>query len=96
MDRRTNARIRTALLAAALATMAGAPAAIRASDEPPPRCCFTNPAYSGVCQVDLHEGETCAGVLSYLNNPRASGKTYCGNTDIRGRWRSVACEKPKE
>jgi len=95
MDRRTNTRIRTALLAAALATMAGAPAATRASDEPK-RCCFANPGYSGTCQVDLHEGETCASVLSYLNNPRASGKNYCGNTEIRGGWRSIACEKPKE
>ena len=23
------------------------------------KCCFTNPAYTGVCQVTPQEGETC-------------------------------------
>jgi len=28
---------------------------------------------------------------TYLNNPRSQGKTYCGNTSIRGGWRQAKC-----
>ena len=38
------------------------------------------------------EGETCGGILAYLNNPSAVGKQYCGNTNIRGGWQQVACQ----
>jgi hypothetical protein len=58
-----------------------------------PACCFSNPAYSGTCQVKPAEDETCASILSYLNSALASGKSYCNNTEIRGGWRQVSCEK---
>jgi hypothetical protein len=58
-----------------------------------PACCFTNPQYSGVCAVQPGEGETCASILAYLNNPQSQGKTYCDNTNVRGGWRQAACEK---
>jgi hypothetical protein len=68
----------------------------RASADPKP-CCFTNERYSGVCQVLPGENETCGSILAYLNDPNSSGKTYCGNTNIRGDWIEVDCAagKPK-
>ena len=54
-------------------------------------CCFNNPRYSGTCVVEP-AAETCASVLAYLNNPQAAGKTYCGNTTIRGGWKAVRCK----
>lgn len=56
-----------------------------------PPCCFTNPQYAGVCVVQPGEGETCASILDYLNNPRSQGKSYCGNTNTRGGWKQVVC-----
>ena len=56
------------------------------------KCCFNNPRYTGTCEVTLGEGETCASVLAYLNNQAATGKSYCGNTTIRGGWATVACK----
>jgi hypothetical protein len=58
----------------------------------PARCCFTNQAYSGVCEVTPAKGETCADILAYLNNPQSSGKSYCGGTNVRGGWQSVTCK----
>ena len=58
-----------------------------------PACCFTNPQYSGICAVEPGEGETCTTILDYLNNPNSQGKTYCGNTSIRGGWKQVECKK---
>lgn len=55
-------------------------------------CCFTNPQYTGVCEVTTGPDETCADVLAYLNNEASVGKTYCGNTQIRGGWQQVDCE----
>jgi hypothetical protein len=55
-------------------------------------CCFTNPAYSGVCKVVPAEGETCESILAYLNNPMAQGKDYCGGTLVRQGWAQVDCE----
>jgi hypothetical protein len=55
------------------------------------KCCFTNPAYTGVCQVTPQEGETCGSILSYLNTPNSVGKTYCGETNIRGGWQQSSC-----
>lgn len=57
-----------------------------------PKCCFTNPQYSGVCQVEPAKGESCASILAYLNQPGATGKTYCSNTDARGGWEQVSCK----
>jgi len=55
-------------------------------------CCFTNPRFTGVCSVTPGEGETCANILGYLNNPNSVGKSYCGGTTIRGGWAKVACD----
>lgn len=55
-------------------------------------CCFENPRYSGTCQVTPGPEESCGDILGYLNNPNSVGKTYCGNTKVRGGWTSVACE----
>lgn len=68
----------------------GRPAAGEAAE-----CCFANPRYSGVCTVEPGEDETCASVLAYLNNPNSQGKTYCGNTSIRGGWKQVACVRAR-
>jgi hypothetical protein len=54
-------------------------------------CCFTNPAYSGICVVTPEKDETCATILAYLNDPQSQGKTYCHNTSLRGGWAQVAC-----
>jgi len=66
------------------------PGASAAFDEAKP-CCFDNDQYHGICKVYPSEGETCGDILAYLNNPMASGKTYCGNTQVRGGWRQVEC-----
>jgi hypothetical protein len=63
--------------------------------KPELKCCYTNPQYSGTCEVTPSDGETCSTVLAYLNNPNAHGKTYCGGTDIRGGWKQVQCEEKK-
>jgi hypothetical protein len=55
-------------------------------------CCFSNPRFSGVCEVTTGPDETCSDVLSYLNNQESVGKTYCGNTTIRGGWAQVECD----
>jgi hypothetical protein len=57
------------------------------------RCCFTNPRYSGVCEVTPGPEESCASVLGYLNNPNSSGKAYCGGTTVRGGWSQVTCDE---
>ena len=46
-----------------------------------------------MCVVEPGENETCASILAYLNNPQSQGKTYCGNTNVRGGWRKVSCER---
>jgi hypothetical protein len=80
------------LAAAALAS--GAP--VVAQDPPPPaKCCFTNPRYSGTCEVEPAKDESCGTILGYLNNPMSQGKSYCGNTAIRGGWQSVSCTAAK-
>lgn len=58
----------------------------------PARCCFTHPRYVGTCEVEPGADETCQSILAYLNNPQSQGKTYCGNTGIRGDWKATACE----
>jgi hypothetical protein len=74
---------------AAGAPAPGAPAV--AQDAPPAKCCFTNPKYSGTCEVEPAKDESCGTILGYLNNPMSQGKSYCGNTQIRGGWQSVSC-----
>ena len=54
-------------------------------------CCFQNPRFTGTCEVTPDEGETCASILTYLNNQASVGKNYCGNTTIRGGWKQVEC-----
>jgi hypothetical protein len=54
-------------------------------------CCFENPRYSGTCQVTPGPDEGCADILAYLNNPNSVGKSYCGNTKVRGGWTEVDC-----
>jgi len=56
-------------------------------------CCFSNPRYSGQCEVTPGADETCSSILSYLNNQSSVGKAYCGNSTIRGGWTSVTCDE---
>ena len=70
----------------------GCAAAAASTDAPRPPCCFENPRYVGVCQVQPVKDETCASILEYLNNPQSAGKTYCNNTAIRGGWKTIPCE----
>lgn len=55
-------------------------------------CCFENPRYSGTCQVTPGPEESCGDILAYLNNPNSVGKSYCGNTKVRGGWSQVSCD----
>jgi hypothetical protein len=61
-------------------------------EAPPDPCCFSNPGYAGICVVHPADGETCTSILTYLNDTRSVGKTYCNNTEIRGGWKWVPCE----
>ncbi|HET9318032.1 MAG TPA: hypothetical protein VFQ51_20730 [Vicinamibacteria bacterium] len=83
------------LACAAVLALNGGGFVVRAADPPKP-CCYTNPRYSGVCSVQPGEGESCGSILEYLNNPSSQGKSYCGNTSIRGGWTQKACEVPKD
>jgi hypothetical protein len=74
---------------------AGARTAAALVADEPAACCFTNPRYSGVCQVRPSADESCASILKYLNTALSAGKSYCNNTDIRGGWKAEACEKEK-
>ena len=65
------------------------------AQDPPSKCCFTNPRYAGTCEVQPAKDESCGQILDYLNDPMSQGKGYCGNTTIRGGWQSVACEPKK-
>ncbi len=86
-----------AIPAAPVAKAAGAhpatPAAAAAQDAPPAKCCFSNPGYSGTCEVQPTKDESCGQILAYLNNPMAQGKSYCGNTTVRSGWKQASCEK---
>jgi hypothetical protein len=100
------ARLAAGLAVAALllvppARLEGRPAVVRPScsgaqavAEGQP-CCFTNPQYTGKCVVQPGAGETCASILDYLNNPQAQGKSYCGNTTVRGGWAQADCGEKK-
>ncbi|RLE24989.1 MAG: hypothetical protein DRJ61_06165 [Acidobacteria bacterium] len=80
-------------LSLTLIIIGGAAASLAASEAA--TCCFTNTRFSGQCTVTLGAEETCADILSYLNNQNSVGKAYCGNTIIRGGWASVTCEEKK-
>jgi hypothetical protein len=85
------------LLAAALglfALAATVPVAAQGAgaQDPRPHCCYTNPRYVGTCEVEPAKDETCASILEYLNNPQSQGKSYCGNTTLRGGWKQTPCE----
>jgi hypothetical protein len=67
-----------------------------AGQKPAAPCCFTNPAYTGVCAVQPGEKETCKSILAYLNNPNSTGKLYCGGTTIRGGWKEAKCPPAKK
>ncbi len=86
------------VLAFALLALTGAAAAGNVDDEATQTsvtlqapCCFENPRYTGICEVNPGPDESCGGILAYLNNPNSMGKGYCGNTDIRGGWSEVSC-----
>jgi hypothetical protein len=71
-----------------------APAApVSAQDQARKKCCFTNPGYSGTCEVEPAKDESCGQILGYLNNPMAQGKSYCGNTQVRSGWKQTDCAK---
>jgi len=55
-------------------------------------CCFENPRFTGTCQVTPGPEESCGDILAYLNNPNSVGKSYCGNTKVRGGWTQVDCD----
>jgi hypothetical protein len=63
-----------------------------AQDTAPAKCCFTNPGYTGTCEVQPAKDESCGQILDYLNNPMAQGKSYCGNTTVRSGWKQASCE----
>ena len=79
--------------AARSAAASAPPASVRlAQDTPPAKCCFTNPGYTGTCEVQPAKDESCGQILAYLNNPMAQGKSYCGNTTVRSGWKQASCE----
>ncbi len=84
--------MRFRILTGFIALLTGAALLAAAATAVPP-CCFTNPQYAGVCVVRPGEGESCASILAYLNNPQSQGKSYCGNTSIRAAWKQVDCKK---
>jgi hypothetical protein len=82
-----------AAVGVALAAIVTSHGPLAAGDAAKAPCCFTNPQYTGVCSVTPGEGETCRTILDYLNNPQSQGKSYCGNTNVRGGWQRAACQK---
>jgi len=90
-DHRKIAVVVGVLCLGAFAAVAGAEETSMTVQQSP--CCFENPRYSGTCQVTPGEGESCASILAYLNNPNSVGKNYCGNTKVRGGWTQVSCEE---
>lgn len=94
-NRRTRARL--ALLAAVAATLLGTrPGVLAAAPETKKTCCFANPEYAGICEVEPADDETCASVLAYLNSPASTGKSYCSSTEIRRGWTQASCKPAKK
>jgi len=84
-----------------------APAVPRSASTPPDVytvvCTFTNPAYSGTCEVSettprsVSPQAACRDVLACLNSHRCVTKTYCNATTVRSGWRLVtAGEAPRD
>jgi hypothetical protein len=84
------------ILLAAVAVV-GAVAAVASPTSPAAdekrSCCVANPRHAGICKVVLGPEETCRDVLEYLNNAASAGRTYCGNTSVRGGWKEVECQE---
>jgi hypothetical protein len=80
--------------AAILATSADGPEVSARMANGQASCCYVNSQYAGVCAVVPAGGETCGSILAYLNNPRSQGKSYCQNTEVRGRWERRRCSVP--
>lgn len=76
-----------AVFAALLAALAAAPA-VSSAAEP---CCFANFRFAGGCMVVPSGSETCQSVLDYLNRFDTVGRSYCGNTTVRGGWTLTQC-----
>lgn len=85
-----------ALTGLIVGSFSGTGTASQKAKKPELKCCYTNPQYSGICEVTPADGETCSTVLAYLNNPSAHGKTYCGGTDVRGGWKQVKCQEEEQ
>lgn len=78
-------------------SLLAAPSPAPADDDrsrPSGPCCFTNPAYSGACLVTPGPEETCDSVLTYLNDAKSSGKSYCNSSELRGNWKQMECPPP--
>jgi len=88
MMRRPSAR-RLALVALAGIAVIGSTGRGAANEDSD--CCFSHPDFPGTCKVTPAQGETCASILEYLNKSGTSGKSYCSNTELRGRWIQVDC-----
>jgi hypothetical protein len=73
----------------------GVIAGLSLAAEPGEKCCFKNPAHSGICEATPAEGETCKTIIDYLNTPNSAGKNYCAGTAIRGGWEAATCEAPQ-
>jgi hypothetical protein len=69
---------------------------LSSEDQPKKECCFVNPDYVGVCSVTPAKDETCQSILKYLNTAGTVGKTYCGNSRIRGGWKIVPCDRSED
>jgi hypothetical protein len=82
----------TCLFIAAIAGVAAAEETELASNLQQQPCCFENPGYSGTCEVTPGPEESCSDILAYLNNPNSVGKSYCGNTRVRGGWTQISCD----
>ncbi len=65
-------------------------------EEKPEQCCYTNPAFVGVCKVTPGKDETCDSILEYLNTAGTVGKSYCGGNKIRGGWQQVDCSQENQ
>jgi hypothetical protein len=87
-------RKRILLCAVALGLAGGGSDFVVKAADPRPPCCFTNAQYSGVCQIEPAEKETCASILDYLNTPNSMGKSYCHNSTVRGGWKQETCAQP--
>ena len=67
-------------------------ASVTLAEESAKKCCFDHKRYQGTCEVTPAQGETCQGIIDYLNNPNSTGKSYCGGTTIRGGWTAASCK----